>query len=121
MKTLLQKDPNLPTIEEKQSTPFSTHVGNVLDDPGIITRGITYGSVIGTTIDYLSGKSYEPEEDYDVYQDPRLFNYRKFIPEYFGNSVSAKETTDRLVDFKQYLTNKYSILNSVNLNKLDEH
>jgi len=24
-------------------------------------------------------------------------------------------------DFKQYLTNKYSILNSVNLNKLDEH
>jgi len=104
MKTLLQTDPNLPTIQERESTPFSHHVGDVLNDPGILTRGLTYGSVIGTTIDYLSGKSYEPEQDYDPYQDPRLFNYRKFIPEYFANSVSAKETTDRLADFKQYLT-----------------
>ena len=105
MKTLLQADPNQPEVIKKQSTPVSSYIKDVVDDPNLLWRGFSYGSVVGTVANALKDTpQYEADETYNVYEDPRLINYRKFIPKYFANSTSAKETTDLLKDFEQHIS-----------------
>lgn len=104
MKTLRRDDPNDLNIVENVSTPFSSYVNDVVQDPQMLWRGFSYGSVIGTVSDFLTNtKQFEPDEEYDVNKDPRLFKYRTAIPKYFASSVSAKETTNRLLEFEQHL------------------
>ena len=105
MKTLLQADPNQPEVIKKQSTPVSSYIKDVVDDPNLLWRGFSYGSVVGTVANALKDTpKYEADETYNVYEDPRLINYRKFIPKYFANSTSAKETTDLLKDFEKHIS-----------------